>query len=104
MLQLALADSSRAHHFVNEVHSGNAPLGVAYTGRDVIIGVVDQGIDWLHPDFIDANGNTRVLRYWDQASSGPTPPAPYGYGQEWDSTDINNGTCTSTEEASAHGT
>ncbi|MEJ6600126.1 MAG: S8 family serine peptidase [Crocinitomicaceae bacterium] len=100
---LALADSSRAHHFVNEVHSGNAPLGVAYTGRDVIIGVVDQGIDWLHPDFIDANGNTRVLRYWDQANSGPTPPAPYGYGQEWDSTDINNGTCTSTEEASAHG-
>ena len=100
---VALADSSRAHHFVNEVHSGNAPLGVAYTGRDVIIGVVDQGIDWLHPDFLDANGNTRVLRYWDQASSGPTPPAPYGYGQEWDSTDINNGTCTSTEEASAHG-
>lgn len=101
---VALADSSRAHHFVNDVHAGNAPLGIAYTGRDVIIGVIDQGIDWLHPDLIDSNGNTRVLRYWDQANSGPNPPAPYGYGQEWDSTSINNGTCTSTEEASAHGT
>jgi subtilisin family serine protease len=100
---VALADSSRAPHFVNDVHAGNAPLGIAYTGKAVIIGVVDQGIDWLHPDFIDANGNTRVLRYWDQANSGPNPPAPYGYGQEWDSTSINNGTCTSTEEASAHG-
>jgi len=100
---VALADSSRAHHIVNEVHAGLAPLNVPYTGNDVIIGVVDQGIDWLHPDFQDANGNTRVLRYWDQANSGPNPPSPYFYGQEWDSTSINNGTCTSTEEASAHG-
>lgn len=100
---VALADSSRAHHFVNEVHAGMAPLGVSYTGQNVILGVVDQGIDWLHEDFIDSNGNTRVLRYWDHTMAGPTPPSPYNYGQEWDSTSINNGTCTSTEEASAHG-
>lgn len=98
-----LSDTARLHHNVDDVHLGTAPLNIAYTGQDVIIGVVDQGIDWLHPDFIDANGNTRVLRYWDHSVNG-TPPAGFGYGTEWDSTSINNGTCTSTEEASAHGT
>lgn len=98
----ALSDTARFHHNVDDVHAGAAPLNTAYTGQDVIIGVVDQGIDWLHPDFLDANGDTRVLRYWDHSASG-NPPAGYGYGYEWDSTQINNGTCTSTEEASAHG-
>lgn len=99
-----LADSSRMHHNVNQVHAGLAPLESSYTGAGVIIGVIDQGLDWSHPDFIDSNGNTRVLKYWDQANNGSNPPLPYGYGQEWSSAQINAGTCTSTEEASAHGT
>jgi len=99
-----LADTARMYHNVDQVHAGAAPLNLAYTGKDVIIGVVDQGLDWNHPDFIDANGDTRVLRYWDHTMTGPNPPAGYGYGQEWDSTDINNGSCTSTEQASGHGT
>lgn len=97
-----LSDSARVHHNVDDVHAGAAPLNTAYSGQDIIVGVVDQGIDWLHPDFIDANGDTRVLRYWDHSATG-NPPTGYGYGYEWDSTAINNGTCTSTEEASAHG-
>lgn len=101
---VALADTARAFHNVDQVHSGAAPLGTAYTGAGVIVGIVDQGLDWTHPDFIDANGNTRVLRYWDHSSNGPNPPAGFGYGQEWDSVSINNGTCTSTEQSSAHGT
>lgn len=101
-----LADTARSHHFVNEVHSGQMPLGTPYTGKDVIVGIVDQGLDYLHGDFLDVNGNTRVMRYWDHTLpiAGNTPQ-PYGYGQAWDSTDINNGTCTSTEQANtAHGT
>ncbi len=100
---VALADTARMYHNVDQVHAGAAPLNISYTGKDVIVGVVDQGIDWLHPDFIDTDGNTRVLRYWDHSVSGPNPPAGFGYGQEWDSTSINNGTCTSTEQSSAHG-
>ncbi len=98
-----LADSARAHHMVNQVHQGMAPLGVGYTGTDVIMGVIDTGLDWEHLDFIDSNGNTRVLRYWDHSMSGPVSPAPYGYGQWWDSTAINSGACTSNEELTAHG-
>lgn len=99
-----LGDTARIiHHNVDDVHLGVSPLNVSYTGTDIIVGVVDQGIDWLHPDFIDDQGNTRVLRYWDHSASG-NPPTGFGYGYEWDSTSINNGTCTSTEESTAHGT
>lgn len=99
----ALSDTARMHHNVDDVQAGSTPLNVSYTGKDVIIGVVDQGLDWTHPDFIDANGDTRVLRYWDHTASG-NPPTGFGYGYEWDSTSINNGTCTSTESGTAHGT
>lgn len=98
-----LADSARGHHFVNQVQSGLAPLESSYTGANVIVGVVDQGLDYTHPDFIDDQGRTRVLRYWDHTMNGPNSPAPYGYGNVWDSTEINLGLCTSNEETSAHG-
>ena len=91
-------------HSVNQVHSGLAPLEAPYTGDGVIIGIVDQGLDWQHPDFQFSNGDTRVLKYWDHSNNGPNTPMAYGYGQLWDSTDINNGTCTSLEESTAHGT
>lgn len=101
---VALADSALAKHNVVQVHSGLGGLSSSYTGKDVVVGFVDQGIDWNHPDFQDANGNTRVLRYWDHSTNtGGTVPQPYNYGIVWDSAQINNGTCTSTEESTAHG-
>ncbi|MBW7995154.1 MAG: S8 family serine peptidase [Candidatus Glassbacteria bacterium] len=33
-------------------------LGI--TGRNVLLGVVDTGIDWDHPDFLDSGGNSRI--------------------------------------------
>ena len=102
---VALADTARAHHHVDEVHLGLAPLNTSYTGKGVIVGIVDQGLDHQHEDFKDVNGKTRVLRYWDHTMPvGPTTPALYGYGQVWDSTAINAGLCTSTENSTAHGT
>ncbi len=99
-----LSDSARAHHYVNEVHAGLGGLSGAYTGKDVIIGYVDTGIDFNHPDFIDSNGNTRVLRYWDQTMpDNASSPAEYGYGFIWTNTDIDNGICTSMD-GNAHGT
>ncbi len=98
-----LNDTSRGHHSVDSVHLGAGGLSAAYTGKNVIIGVVDTGLDYQHPDFLDANGKTRVLRYWDHSLAGQNPPMPYNYGQEWDSTDINNGSITSMD-GTAHGT
>ena len=95
------------------VHQGLGDLPAAYDGKDVVIGIIDTGIDFLHPDFQDENGNTRVLHIWDQTFGNLSPgydpnriPLPYGYGNEWDSTDINAGVCTHTEPSvfSGHGT
>ncbi len=98
-------DTSRMHHSVNQVHAGSNGLPAPYTGKDVIIGYVDQGLDFNHLDFRDANGHTRVLRYWDHTLPvAANTPQPYGYGQAWDSTDIANGICTSGETTTAHGT
>lgn len=102
---VALDDTARAMHFVNEVHNGVSPLKQAFTGEGVIIGYVDQGLDFNHPDFFDENGVSRVLRYWDHTqATNSTTPVLYGYGTICDSTSIANGTCTSTESGTAHGT
>lgn len=100
----ALADSSIVKHKVNLVHQGLNGIDTSYTGKGVLIGVIDQGIDFNHPDFKQYNGKTRVLRYWDHTISGPNPPQPYNYGVLWDSSAINNGTCASLENGTAHGT
>lgn len=100
-----LDDSVRVMHQVDEVHAGLFPLPKGYTGKDVIIGIVDAGLDHNHPDFIDENGVKRLIRYWDHAISTPTnSPQPYNYGQLWTRQDILNGLITSTETTVGHGT
>ncbi|NDB35805.1 MAG: hypothetical protein EB023_10820, partial [Flavobacteriia bacterium] len=99
----ALADSAMVKHKINLVHQGLNGVDTSYTGKGVIIGVVDQGIDYNHQDFRLASGKTRVLRYWDHTVSGANPPQPYNYGVVWDSSSINAGTCTSLEVGTAHG-
>lgn len=58
------------------------------TGKGVIIGFTDSGINTPHPVFRAADGRTRVLAVWDQSGTG-TPPAGFGYGAEHDSAAIN---------------
>ena len=31
------------------------------TGRDVVVGIVDWGLDFAHPDFRNPDGSTRIL-------------------------------------------
>jgi hypothetical protein len=100
---VALGDSARGHMNVNPVHSGTG-LDMPYTGKGVIIGYVDQGLDFNHPDFRNEDGSTRVLRYWDQTLNTGGPVGPFGYGIVWNSEQINNGTCISTENSTGHGT
>lgn len=103
---VALNDSSAVTHFVRDVQIGAGGLQTPFTGKDVIIGYVDQGLDYNHPDLLDANGDTRVLYYWDHTLpiDAVRTPQPYGYGQLWYKSDIDNGICTSNEESTGHGT
>lgn len=48
----------------------NAPLANEFakgnlTGKGVIVGVIDSGIDWRHPDFIKPDGTSRIIAIWD---------------------------------------
>lgn len=46
------------------------------TGRDVIVAVIDSGIDYAHPDFRNADGSTRIIELWDQTISSGSVSVP----------------------------
>ncbi len=100
-----LMDTARINNNIDKVHTGSAPLSQAYTGKGVVVGIIDGGIFFQHGDFRNANGTTRIRNLWDQNGVG-TAPSAYGYGAEWDSTTINNGGCTHIPPSSnqGHGT
>ena len=61
------------------------------TGKGVIVGIVDDGVDFRHDDFRKADGTTRILGLWDQRASGAAgaPPAGFTYGGECTEAMIN---------------
>jgi carboxypeptidase C (cathepsin A)/phosphatidylserine/phosphatidylglycerophosphate/cardiolipin synthase-like enzyme/V8-like Glu-specific endopeptidase/subtilisin family serine protease len=60
------------------------------TGRGVVVGSVDWGFDFAHPDFLNKNGTTRILALWDQRGSRlPNSPQPFGYGVVHTQEEIN---------------
>lgn len=100
----ALNDTMRIWQNIDSVHNGESPLIAPFTGKDVVIGYIDTGIDFNHDDFKNADGSTRVLYYWDHTLGvNAQTPSKYGYGQVWDSSHVNAGTCTSLDN-NAHGT
>jgi len=72
------------------------------TGKGIIVGIVDSGIDLKHQDFKTVLGTTRLLYLWDQTKNF-TAPAPFTYGGEWTAAQINAGACTETDGI-GHGT
>jgi len=88
---------------VSEVRTRVGHDFVGITGRGVVVGIIDTGLDLKHADFIDAvSGLTRVHRLWDQTESG-TPPTGFGYGNECTGQQIDAGTCPQVD-THGHGT
>lgn len=58
-------------------------------GRGVVICIIDTGIDYRNPVFLDENGNSRILAIWDQTIQTGTPPAGFLYGSEYTRDAIN---------------
>ncbi len=57
------------------------PSNLPETGQGIIVGIIDWGCDFAHPNFRNADGSTRLLALWDQR--GPSPANDenrYGYG------------------------
>ncbi|MGE0561913.1 MAG: S8 family peptidase [Flavobacteriales bacterium] len=99
-----LSDTMLIHNNIVPVHQGNIPLFQPYTGKGVVMGFIDTGIDFAHLDFKDTLGNTRVLAIWDQYLTD-NGSSVFGYGQVWDSASINAGSCTHLDHGGTnHGT
>ena len=68
------------------------------TGMGSLIAVIDSGIDYSHPDFIDENGDSRIAYLWDQTIKG-TPPDTFSRGTEYNKEQITAAIKAPTEEA-----
>lgn len=58
------------------------------TGEGILVGIVDSGVDYFHPDFRNEDGSTRILRLWDQSVDG-NPPENYVSGTEYTKEEID---------------
>lgn len=80
MLNLARQEAG-----TDQIHKGT-DLPQAYTGKGVVVGVVDAGFDYMHAAFRrPADGALRIKRVWEQSATtldGASAPAKYGYGIE----------------------
>lgn len=95
-------DVARRTTRVDSVHKGiNLPM--VYSGKDVVVGVIDFGFDYNHPTFYDTLGSKyRVTKVWEMNGSG-TPPAGQLFGSELgDTTTIKAHTTDNVEQT--HGT
>ena len=64
--------------------------GGGYTGKNVILGFLDTGIDYRHPAFLRSNGQSRILSIWDQTDRTGTPPPQFPYGSLYEKSDLDD--------------
>jgi subtilisin family serine protease len=70
--------NARAQTNTNSVHLGSG-LSQSYTGAGVIVGIIDGGFDYTHPNFKDSSGNLRISRVWERTNNSGTPPTSLGF-------------------------
>ena len=83
-LSLSLREAM-SHACVAPVHTERAG---GLRGKGVLIGIIDSGIDFTHPDFRDPDGNSRVMYLWDQLGTG-SPPQGFNSGTEYSNRQLN---------------
>ncbi len=101
----SLGDTMLIQTNMDSVIRMTSPLRTKFSGKGVILGVIDSGIELNHPDFQDSTGKTRLLYVWDQgvAYNPSRKPGNYSYGVEWDSAAINQNISTHDDKASEFG-
>lgn len=85
------------------------------TGEDVVIGIIDTGIDYLNEEFQDEDGNTRIDIIWDQTIATENSEYPISFGSVYSNEKIqeaintqksggNPYTIVSSVDTNGHGT
>ena len=81
-----LMDEARRQLGVDDCHNMTENNG-PYTGKGVVVGIVDNGFQFDHVDFMNSDlSDTRIKRVWDQNATGNTPEG-FDYGAEYTSYD-----------------
>ncbi len=79
-----LMNNARAEAGVDKCHTATTGME-AFTGKGVVVGIVDCGLEYNHVDYLDSEGKeSRLRRVWCQGKNG-RHPAGYDYGQEYTS-------------------
>jgi len=96
IIQYPLNDVAEGATGADLLHAGYLN-GTTYKGQDVILCIIDTGIDWEHMDFRDPADDTqsRILYIWDQTltpQGGEVSPAEccLGYGVEYTRSQIED--------------
>lgn len=71
---------------ITRVQEGNSQF--PQSGKGVLVGILDSGIDYMNREFRTSDGKTRILGLWDQSISG-NPPKGYTMGTEYTEEEIN---------------
>lgn len=80
-----MLDVARKEAGTDDIHNGTT-LSQPYTGKGVVVGIVDAGFDYLHSAFRNpSDGSLRIKRVWEQKAgtlAGASAPEKFGYGIE----------------------
>ena len=67
-------------------------IGRLVTGKGVLVGIADTGVDWSHGDFRLNSGATRIAALWDQSAGAGALPSgvpSVAYGRAFSSAHID---------------
>ena len=100
-----LSDTMLINTRAKSVHQMLGSLRTKYSGKGVLMGFIESGIELQHPDFKDLDSNNRILYIWDQAASyqANRQANQYTYGVEWNTASINNGISTHDDNPQEYG-
>lgn len=76
---------------------------ISLLGSGVLAAVIDSGIDITHPDFINKDGNTKIINLWDQSLADEAFDGIYTR-DDINSYLINDGMVINSFDTSGHGT
>ncbi len=75
---------------VSDINRVQQIPNLSLRGNNVLVGFIDTGIDYRHPAFLQADGNTRIISIWDQTIESENAfPSEFYYGTEYSRDQIN---------------